>query len=215
MPRFNAPAPPLIGDAIRLTIQYTGFGRTPLTVLDYIMTTGSAGSAAQLTSFLTAWRAAVEPSLKAALPTAVSITQYTVAAVSRSDIPSIVVGVAVPGTDVNAPLPSFVAAHARKSTSLKGQHGRGRTAWPFVPTDFTTPGTDPNKLNLGGSVAYGLIHTALDAGVSWAGPSTATPALLTRPVAPATLVTNGISPVIFNIQPFLMPARTREEYRVP
>jgi hypothetical protein len=163
--------------------------------------------------FLANWRTQCEVHLAAVFAPDTSITRYFVADLSVGTTPTLVTGTGgVPGTAGTNSLPGTVAAISTKYTSVKGQHGRGRIYFGPIPDTFTTPATDPNKINGAGTAAYNLLHGDLLTNINAGGQLFAL-ALTTRPNPPQVLVSLGTNVTGIMVQLITGNVRRRREGR--
>lgn len=213
MPRGNPAAPAVTGPIIRLTVQVTSSGQTYEVILDYMGATSIPVTLATQIAFLSNWRSQCEAAWQAVLPASVSITGYLVAEVAAGLTPSYSPGaVSKVGAIVGQPLPGTVAAVLSKTSSLKGQHGRGRSYLMCVSPSFTTPATDPNLLNATGIAAYQNLATQLLVAVAASGVNFSL-CISTRPIAPITAVTQAIPVAAMFPQTVMGNVRRRREGR--
>lgn len=213
MPRGNPAAPAVTGPIIRLTTQVTSSGQIYEVILDYMGATSIPVTLATQIAFLANWRSQVEAAWQAVLPASVSITGYIVAEVAAGLTPSYSPGgISKVGAVVGQALPGTVAAVLSKSSSLKGQHGRGRSYLMCVPPSFTTPATDPNLLNATGLAAYANLATQMLIAVAASGVNFSM-CISTRPIAPITAVTQAVPVSGMTPQAILGNVRRRREGR--
>lgn len=213
MPRFNPAAPVVTGPVIRLSIQVTLQAQVYECILDYMATAPLAVSPATLGGFLAAWRVANEANWQGVMSSQATISTYIAAEVANGNTPSFVVtGVGKIGQVLLPPLPGTVAVVVSKTSTLKGQHGRGRFYGMAIPTSFTSPATEPNTLNAAGLAAYLTLTNGLNVAVIGGG-GTWNLAISTRPIAPLTLVLNAIPVLSLVTQSILGNVRRRREGR--
>lgn len=212
MPRNNVPAPVISGDIVRLTIFYLSQAQVLESVLDYEADLLNIVSTVELDAFLIAWKAANQAALLNVLPPTCTVSFYTAAVISNNRIATRFNSANLVGAAGLNSLPIEMAAISAKTSTVKGQHGRGRTFWPCVPNTFTTPATEPNVLNVVGTAAYGLLNVGLQAALP-VGARTYFPCVSTRPIPPNTVVTNAAAGIVFNIKVLLGTQRRRREGR--
>lgn len=210
--RLNPLPPAITGDVCRIVIQYLGLSGTYINTLDYQASALNAVTSATLAALAAAFQTAVEPSLKACLSDQATIAAYFASCLSLSTPATDFLVSGVAGTVAQPCLPNEMGAVIQKRTLLKGQHGRGRITLPAVPTTFTTPATNPDKINVTGGAAYSSLVTALEGNLA-AGGLTFTPCLSVRPAPPAILVTHAQQVTNFALNTILGTARRRKEGR--
>jgi hypothetical protein len=194
MARFNPDLPLHGSTAIRFTVQTTTDGQECLTKFDYICTNDTTSpSLNDLISFNVAWQGALEAAFRALINPLTEITAYIVQELAYGLTPSYfnVLGSGLPGTAGTTSLPIEVAAVMKLLTTVKGQHGRGRTYYPGVPDTFITPATSANKLNVAGLAAYNSWKFLLLPLIT-GGTRTWQYSQLEKPVPPNTLFLRGI-----------------------
>jgi hypothetical protein len=213
MPRFNPPAPGVSGAVIRTSVQVLSQGQTAEIVLDYMATAAGPVSIATVLAFLAGFKANCETAIRGVLSISTTvISRYLGAEVSQGLVPSQVLAPTAPmGTVAGGQLPGPDAVVVTKSSTLKGQHGKGRYYGPFVPLSFQDA-TDPNTISAAGAAAYGALNIALLLPVV-AGAFTFAMAVTTRPVAPLTLVSKGIPVSTLVTEGTLGTIRRRREGR--
>lgn len=213
MPRNNPAAPVATGPIARLSVQVVLQNQIYECVLDYMSVAPTPVNLSVLGGFLAAWRVANEANWQGILSAQAVIQTYIVAEVQVGTTPSFVMtGVNKTGSILQPPLPGTVAAVATKLSSLKGQHGRGRSYFMAIPTTFTSPATEPNTLNAAGLAAYATLTSSLVLPVTGGG-ATWNLSVSTRPIAPITVVTNAIPVTTFTTQTILGNVRRRREGR--
>ena len=212
--RTNWPAPAITGVVGRITVVTSTAAQTCFTSFDYMsssMTTTTAEMAVVVANFLLGTKAhylaclTPDTTLIATTMQAVSSLVYQTAIVTEA--PGVV------GTVMTHSLPLEMGATLTKYSAIKGQHGRGRVTMPAVPITFTTPATDPNRLNATGLAAY--LAVVLDVQTSWAGTGGNfwAPVISTRPKPPASVVAEAAL-VTQYVQPLVLgTARRRKEGR--
>lgn len=210
--RNNAPAPNITGDVCRVSILYTGPSGTFVNVLDYMANALNVVTSSVLLALALAVKVQIESQLKACLSQQCSISEYFASALSLNSPASQAQISGTAGTVAQAPLPDEIGGVIRKTSLLRGQHGRGRITVPCVPVTFTTPGTDPDVLNATGITAYNALATALGGNVTASG-ILFVPVISTRPVLPATLVTKAQVIQSFAAITVLGTARRRKKGR--
>jgi len=213
--RVNAPLPAL---AAQPAVQITLFSVTSAQVCENTFQYITAGPAIPATSDLNQlaqdfWSLI---SAQAVLVTTgqTTFTQVTAALISSNNVPTGLY--TLPGATVGAvagsSLPLEMGAIMAKQTNVRGQHGRGRITLPAVPISFTTPATDPNIINAAGLTAYLNLANKFNAvlisgGVTWNA------AVVTRPIPPAAVATNGTPILRVVTRALLGTARRRREGR--
>lgn len=209
------PLAPLIApaSAVLVTIETTCFGQVYETTHGYVSIDPVVLSPAVLAAFLASFGAVVPSAYLACLSLDSYSGQTRVADVSGGTVPTLVGGTTgVQGTEVTRAIPTVVAAILTRQSALKGRRGRGRFFMPAVPQTFVTPTVEPNRLNAHGVALYVALQTAL-AGPFLAGGSSWFPAVLSRPILPATLVTRGARLVSTSVVSLLGTSRRRREGR--
>lgn len=212
MARFNPPLPTVSGTCVRLIMQCLTQAQISLTKFDYIDISNPGNpSLSELQAFRAAWRTLVEGSILLCLTPLTSITGYFVQELFYGTTPSDQFNLPspVPGTQGTNNLPLIMAAVTRSQTAVKGQRGRGRTAWPAVPDSFTTPATDPDILNATGIAKYTSVLGSLATNVV-VGTRTWNWSILTPPAPPATLIRNGSAIVSSTVDSILGSMRRRK-----
>lgn len=210
--RSNAPAPNITGDVCRVTVLYAGPSGTFQNVLDYMANALNVVTSSVLLALALAVKAQIETQLKACLSQQCIISGYNAAALSLNTPASQFQISGTAGTVAQAPLPDEIGALIRKSSLLKGQHGRGRITVPCVPVTFTTPATDPDVLNATGITAFNSLATALGGNVTASG-ILFVPVISTRPALPDTVVTKAQVINQFQAETVLGTARRRKKGR--
>jgi len=172
----------------------------------------AASPSANMLLLLNAWKLGVQGSFLDCLTGVTTLNRYSIACLSSLNPASIDSYVSAVGTVANSPLPLEMAAIVKKTGNLKGQHGRGRTFFPSVPTSFTTPAVNPNLLNAAGLAAYKQFGDRVTQGFTIGGVSyihVVTP----RPIPPAVVVTLAAPILVYNATPLLGTQRRRREGR--
>lgn len=214
MPRVNAPAAAVTGPVLRLTVMTTTAGQKCETIHDYEATLPAATTPAQMLAFIVAWQATNEANYLACLTPDTTLDGYSVAVIDTNTIPTLFQGV-TPGTVGSVAghaLPLEMACVIHRVTGLKGQHGIGRWSMPAIPISFSTPATDPNKINAAGITAYGTLAASVTASVVAAG-RTWEAVVTTRPIKPATLVIRAQPVTSYLVVPLMGTIRRRKEGR--
>lgn len=215
VPRFHrvsALAPPLTGDAVRITTVTTSQSQLCMNVFDYEASALNAVNATNIVAVANAWTAANQAAYFACMTsdtTAVSISVQVPSSVSVASANVPWVGV---GTVAGNQYPLEMAAVLSKYSALKGQHGRGRTYMPALPVSFITPVIDPNVLNATGIAAYNAFTAGLMGGLVVGGFNLSL-AILTRPKKPITIVSQGVLVSRWVTQRLLGTVRRRREGR--
>jgi hypothetical protein len=213
MPRFNPAAPGVTGGVIRTTVQVLSQGQTGEVVLDYMASAAGPISIANVTAFLAQFKANCETAIRGVLSISTTvISRYLGAEVAQGLIPTQTLAPTAPmGSVAGGQLPGTDAVVVTKSSTLKGQHGRGRLYGPFPPLTFQD-GTDPNQISAAGAAAYGTLNAALLTPIV-AGAFTFALCIATRPIAPLTLVAQAIPVTALTTEGTLGTVRRRREGR--
>lgn len=165
-PRFhrtNAALPALTTPAYRITAFFTVDGQSCLYTQDYIMTTTAQSTNAE-SNLASSWHTAVLTNLRNCLASDVLYLGAKCQCLSTpSRLPYSLVNVAAtqPGLVAGAHMPSEMSAIISKSTSTKGQHGRGRFYVPGIPVSFVVPSTDANRLTPSAVTNYTNLANAM------------------------------------------------------
>jgi hypothetical protein len=154
--------------------------------LDYMASAPIGVTQSVLAAFATGWESSNITPLSNVLSNASTIQSVTYSETAQGTCPSYNRTNGTIGAVGFPPLPGTTSAIISKYTALKGQHGRGRNYMPYVPSTFTTPGTDPNLLNGSGVAAYVSLMNAFLVPVT-AGGTTWRLSVTTRPAPPNTL----------------------------
>lgn len=183
MARVNMPQPVKTGNIIRISVYYVTDVNVQITLFDYMNTAGATTVAADVNNIASVFATAAQAQILACISPMSQIQQYIAQDISEGIAPSAISPVGVVGTAGTTYLPLEMQAGIRKLTSLKGQHGYGRVQMPAVPTTFTTPATDPNKLNAAGTTAYLALSIAMQVALT-VGAHTYKPVVSTRIIQP-------------------------------
>ena len=183
MARFNPSAPLIGGTCARVIVVTETQSVQCQTKFDFICTSNPANpSLADLQALRVAFMLSIQTAYLACLsPLTTLIAEITselfYATSPTDDHPE----PAPPaGTAGATNLPLEMAAVLPFSTTLRGQHGRGRVSMPAIPNTFQTPATNPNLINGAGITAYQALNALLLTPVT-AGTRTWELAVLTRP----------------------------------
>jgi hypothetical protein len=214
MARFNPPATPLNGTTLRHVVQVTVQGQVTQVTFDYIASYVGPPSPSQISGFVAAWTTTYETLFLACLPPTANLSAFITSELFFAATPTKVTipPGPRPGTAGVNNLPLEMAAVINKASSLRGQHGRSRTSMPAVPDTFTTPATDPNRINATGVGAYNALWNQLLVPLADGG-NTYGLAILTRPLPPNTLYKNGVAVSSYNVNLTLGTARRRKPGR--
>lgn len=185
----NPAATPVASNVVRLVVDIVTQSQRQQIVFDHLGNLTVPMSAADLTAFITAWDASCKVALLACLSPDSSLLSRTASEIHFGVTPTIVIpdAPATIGTAGVSNLPLEMAALMKKSTSLKGRHGLGRTYMPAIPNTFTTPGSDPNILNGTGTTAYTSLCSSLMS-VYVVGAQSLSLCVATRPIPPASVI---------------------------
>lgn len=190
--RTNPDLPAISGGGATLIISSLCQQQVNETVLGYVASSLANMSVSELATLTANWLTAFKTLYLACLSPESTVTIVTAADASAGVAPTQSTSpVGAVGTAGVSSLPGTVAAVVSKKTDYKGQHGLGRTYMPAVPNTFVSPLTDPDSLNATGIAAYVALFNALTTTPVNIGARTARLSLLTRPVAPATLVSKA------------------------
>jgi hypothetical protein len=157
--------------------------------------------------------AAVAAAYAACLPALSTIIGIIGEVVSASTVAKFMEVDDTAGTVVAANLPLEIAAVVNKVSSLKGGHGVGHFQMPAVPVTFTTPATDPNRVNVAGLAAYTALCLALQITFPGVSAPHVDPVVATRPIPPAKVVSLAQKLNAQQPNPLLGTARRRKEGR--
>jgi len=183
-----------------------------MTSFDYQTATPGQITATNVAAVAAQWIANVGADYLACLSNLALAQAVIVQVMSSPSVPSFNSAWSGPGTGGASQLPIEVAAVVSKYSTLKGQHGRGRSMMPSVPVNFTLPATNPNELIPAGVAAYNFLFTTVLAGLT-VGAVALSPAIFTRPIKPAVLVTRAVHVTSYRIQTILGTIRRRREGR--
>lgn len=139
--RTNPPLPNPSGDVAYLTIQGEIEGQETINGFYYLAST-TGNNVTILAALLLAFRTAVEPKYTACLTTDWSLTGYRAIMMTQ---PTMMAQTIYPATPVGGGIapphePTQIAALFSKYTAYRGQHGRGRSYLPAVPTSGVNTG---------------------------------------------------------------------------
>jgi hypothetical protein len=194
--RTNPALPVLATAAVRFVATLTDSSGSQFeATMSYIASVGAAPiTQAEMIAFAAEWRTLNAATVKACLPSSASMTGSLVEDISSGTTPTLVTVYSTPDTGTLAvgAYPSFVSVCLQKQTTVKGQRGKGRLYFGPIATANVTPASDVNRVNAAGQILYTALAAAWMSPVVLAGLRTWNPALTSRPVAPANLVTHGI-----------------------
>lgn len=155
--RTNPAAPLVTGTVFRVSVYYLTDNNTQINTFDYMGATPTATPVADQTAISASFQTNVIPQLRLVTTAQTTIVQITIADISVGRTVTDIVPIGLAGTVAGDSLPLEMQANIRKLSLLKGQHGYGRVQMPAVPISFTTPATDPNRINAAGVAAYVLL----------------------------------------------------------
>jgi hypothetical protein len=193
--RVNPPAPAVTGDVVRFTMISVTQGQTCFTTHDYMSSAVGDVTHPLLANLATAFDTAVTTPYLACLPTTSNVVGVIAEVISTSTVSKFLLSFIQAGLVAAAGLPLEIAAIINRSTILRGGHGVGRFSMPAIPVTFTTPATDPNRINAAGGVAYTALCVALQTTFPAASAPAVSPVVSTRPVPPALVVSHA-QPII-------------------
>jgi hypothetical protein len=189
--RNNPDLPALVDSAINVVAQIIVASQTCEFSLQYIASSTLTPTAAHLTAFGVAWLANVGTALLACMTPDAVLRNILIQDLNPGTCPSQSVAAGGPGTVTGHCYPTPVAAILTKQTPVKGQRGRGRLYVPAVPLSFVTPGTEIDLLNAGAITLYQALATALLLPVAVTGYGSWVVSIVSRPVPPALIPSQG------------------------
>jgi hypothetical protein len=209
MGRSNAPAPAITGDVYRISLYMTNQNQVCINSFDVMGDQFASSPGANMVALLNAWALNNQTAFLTCMATLCRLNYYLMQCLSSNVAPSIQKVAGASGSVATAPLPIEMAAIIKKTSALKGQHGRGRCFLPAVPVTFTTNTTDPNNLNAAALITYTALCTSILTPTP-AGGRVYTPCISTRPIGPLHVVTNAVAMTDANPVALLATQRRRK-----
>jgi hypothetical protein len=209
MPRVNTPAPPITGDCFRMQLGVLEEAQQCIFTCDYMGAGFLGPTNADMLALQTAWLAIIQGPLAAVIANTAATNYASTQLLSTGTTPTLVQLVGGVGLGGALCSPLEVSAIISFQSALKGQHGIGRRYIPAVPQAFcNTAAGKGSQLTAAAVTAYQALAFAMLTNVA-AGAFVLQPAVFTRPVSPAFLVTRASLLLTSVVRPILGTVRRR------
>lgn len=213
MSRNNPQTNLVLTNVVRITLVSSVQGQLLNMSWDFVSRNLITLTPAVMTSLIGAFdNATTHAALRAALSNTQTLQLYSIQDLNPGTTPTTDSAIGLLGNVAQPTLPIFTSAVLTKTSTFKGQHGRGRTYFGAIPITFTTPGTEPDLLNATGLAAYAAVNAAILAPLT-AGGTTWDWSITERPIAPAFLVTRYAVVAVTGVDNYVGTTRRRKEGR--
>jgi hypothetical protein len=183
MSKVNAQAPLITGNLMRLVTSVKASDGTMMDCLfDYMASTTDDSPVSSMTAIWTAFNTTVRPTFLGCLATDASLWNVTIADIYPNTTPTALYTIVTPGTVTGSSLPNELQVTCDKTSTLKGQHGRGRIQMGPVPKTFQDTGANSNNITTAAQSIYAGLMSSFQATIT-RGSINYSPVITTRPTA--------------------------------